>query len=141
MNANKILLIVGVITAVALAAILAAFFLNRPATLETQTDSTATPPTQSSASSETSAAPASSESSGITLSEVATHTGRDGNSCWVAVDDTVYEIGGFVLWADGLHSPSGGRARCGKDLSSVIGQSPHGKSKLKLLKEIGPLQK
>jgi hypothetical protein len=35
---------------------------------------------------------------------------------------------------------SGGRAKCGKDLSEVIKQSPHGKSKLKLLKEIGPLQ-
>lgn len=76
----------------------------------------------------------------ISLDEVAKHTGKDGNSCWVAVDGVVYEIGGFALWADGLHSPSGGRARCGKDLSEVILQSPHGKSKLKLLKEIGPLQ-
>lgn len=77
---------------------------------------------------------------GISLDEVAKHTGKNGNSCWVAVDGTVYEIGGFALWADGLHSPSGGRARCGKDLSEVMLQSPHGKSKLKLLKEIGPLQ-
>ena len=77
---------------------------------------------------------------GISLDEVANHTGKDGNTCWVAVDWTVYEISGFVLWVEGEHKPSGGRAKCGKDLSEVIKQSPHGKSKLKLLKEIGPLQ-
>jgi predicted heme/steroid binding protein len=80
------------------------------------------------------------QSQGIRLDEVAKHTGKDGNSCWVAVDGTVYEISGFVLWVEGEHKPSGGRAKCGKDLSEVIKQSPHGKSKLKLLKEIGPLQ-
>lgn len=80
------------------------------------------------------------QSQGISLDEVAKHTGKDGNSCWVAVDGTVYEISGFVLWLEGDHKPSGGRAKCGKDLSEVIKQSPHGKSKLKLLKEIGPLQ-
>jgi len=78
-----------------------------------------------------------SENTGITLAEVAKHTGRDGSSCWVVVDDTVYEISGFVQWADGVHSPSGGKARCGKDLSEVINESPHGKSKLKYLKEVG----
>lgn len=78
---------------------------------------------------------------GITLAEVSRHTGRDGNSCWVVVDDTVYEISGFMQWADGVHSPSGGKARCGKDLSEVINESPHGKSKLKYLKEVGQFQR
>jgi len=82
-----------------------------------------------------------SESGGITINEVAKHTGRDGNSCWVVVDDTVYEISGFVQWADGVHSPSGGKARCGKDLSEAINESPHGKSKLKYLKEVGTFQR
>ena len=77
---------------------------------------------------------------GISLDEVAKHTGKNGNSCWVAVDGTVYEISGFVLWLEGEHRPSGGRAKCGKDLSEALKQSPHGKSKLRLLKEIGPLQ-
>lgn len=80
------------------------------------------------------------DESGITLEELAKHTGRDGNSCWVAVDNTVYEISGFVQWADGVHSPSGGKARCGKDLSEVINESSHGKSKLKYLKEVGPFK-
>lgn len=82
-----------------------------------------------------------SEVKGISLSEIQKHTGRNGNSCWVAVDDTVYEISGFALWADGVHSPSGGKARCGKDLSEVINESPHGKSKLKYLKEIGTFKR
>lgn len=77
------------------------------------------------------------DSNSIALEEVAKHTGRDGSSCWVVVDDTVYEISGFMQWADGVHSPSGGKARCGKDLSDVINESPHGKSKLKYLKEVG----
>lgn len=94
-----------------------------------------------STNSQTPGTAAESEDTGITLEEVAKHTGRDGNSCWVAVDDTVYEISGFVQWADGVHSPSGGRARCGKDLSEVINESPHGKSKLKYLKEVGPFKR
>lgn len=76
----------------------------------------------------------------INASELAQANGKNGNPCYVVVDDTVYSISGFALWADGLHSPSGGRARCGKDLSSLIGQSPHGKSKLNLLQEVGLFQ-
>lgn len=79
-------------------------------------------------------------SQGVTIDDLAKYTGKNGNLCWVAVDGTVYEISGFVLWLEGEHRPSGGRAKCGKDLSEAIKQSPHGKSKLKLLKEIGPLQ-
>lgn len=76
----------------------------------------------------------------VTASELADANGQKGKPCYVVVDDVVYSISGFALWADGLHSPSGGRARCGKDLSSVIGQSPHGKSKLNLLQRVGVYQ-
>ena len=73
----------------------------------------------------------------ISADQLALKNGKNKQACWVVVDGIVYEIGGFALWADGLHRPSGGKAMCGKDLSSVINQSPHGKSKLKLLKEVG----
>ena len=76
----------------------------------------------------------------ITESELAKADGKNGNQCYVVVDNIVYSISGFVLWADGAHSPSGGRARCGKDMSSVINQSPHGKSKLSLLQKVGVYQ-
>ena len=58
----------------------------------------------------------------------------------MAVDGEVYLVEGFDLWKDGEHTPSGGRARCGLDLTDVIGESPHGKSKLQLLKKVGTVQ-
>lgn len=75
----------------------------------------------------------------INMQQVAQNNGQNGKSCWVVVDGTVYEISGFAKWVDGMHSSSAGKASCGKDLSSVINESPHGKSKLRLLKEIGKL--
>jgi predicted heme/steroid binding protein len=75
----------------------------------------------------------------ISLSQVAMNDGKNGKPCWVVVDNTVYEISGFAKWVDGMHTSSNGKASCGKDLSSVINESPHGKAKLRLLKEIGQL--
>jgi predicted heme/steroid binding protein len=58
----------------------------------------------------------------------------------VAVAGDVYLIEGFDLWKDGEHLPSGGRARCGFDLTKVMDEeSPHGRSKLALLKKVGTL--
>ncbi len=39
----------------------------------------------------------------------------------------------------GEHVPSGGQARCGYDLTDVIDESSHGRSKLQLLKNVGTL--
>jgi len=74
-----------------------------------------------------------------TLEQLAQYDGKDGNQCLVAVDGNVYLIEGFALWQGGEHLPSGGRARCGLDLSEVINESPHGRSKLQLLKQVGTL--
>jgi predicted heme/steroid binding protein len=74
-----------------------------------------------------------------TLEQLAEHNGEDGNDCLVAVDGDVYLIEGFALWQMGEHIPSGGRARCGLDLTEVIDESPHGRSKLQLLKKVGNL--
>ena len=75
----------------------------------------------------------------FTLEELAEHDGKDGNDCYVAVDGDVYLIEGFALWQMGEHIPSGGRAKCGYDLTDVIDESPHGRSKLQLLQKIGTL--
>jgi predicted heme/steroid binding protein len=75
-----------------------------------------------------------------TLQELAQYDGKDGNKCLVAVDGDVYLIEGFSLWQNGEHIPSGGRARCGLDLSEVINESPHGRSKLQLLPKVGTLE-
>jgi predicted heme/steroid binding protein len=74
-----------------------------------------------------------------TVEELAQYDGKDNNQCLVAVDGDVYLIEGFALWQMGEHLPSGGRARCGLDLSEVINESPHGRSKLQLLKKVGTL--
>ena len=74
-----------------------------------------------------------------TVEELARYDGAGDNQCLVAVDGDVYLIEGFALWAAGEHLPSGGRARCGLDLTEVIDESPHGRSKLQLLKKVGTL--
>lgn len=75
-----------------------------------------------------------------TLEELAQYDGKGGNKCLVAVDGEVYLIEGFALWSMGEHTPSGGRARCGLDLTDVIDDSPHGRSKLQLLEKFGTLE-
>ena len=75
-----------------------------------------------------------------TLEELALYDGKDDNDCLVAVDGDVYLIEGFALWVAGEHVTSGGRARCGFDLTEVIDESPHGRSKLELLKNVGILE-
>jgi predicted heme/steroid binding protein len=74
-----------------------------------------------------------------TLEQLAEHNGEEGTDCLVAVDGDVYLIEGFALWQMGEHLPSGGRARCGLDLTEVIDESPHGRSKLNLLRKVGNL--
>jgi len=76
----------------------------------------------------------------VTLAQVQANDGKNGNACWVVVDKTVYEISGFAQWVDGVHTSSGGQARCGKDETNVIGESPHGRSVLRLLKVVGQYQ-
>lgn len=78
--------------------------------------------------------------SSYTTEELALHDGVEGHDCLVAVDGDVYLIEGFALWSMGRHTPSGGRARCGLDLTDVIDESPHGRSKLQLLKKVGVLE-
>ncbi len=131
MKTSRIILIIILVAVIVVGAVIGILLLQNSKKSESQ---------QNQRVSNTTSQSSSNQPQGISLDEVAKHTGKDGNSCWVAVDGTVYEISGFVLWVEGEHKPSGGRAKCGKDLSEVIKQSPHGKSKLKLLKEIGPLQ-
>ena len=76
----------------------------------------------------------------FTVEELAQYDGKIGSDCLVAVDGEVYLIEGFDLWKDGEHLPSGGRARCGLDLTEVIDESPHGRSKLQLLEKVGTLE-
>jgi predicted heme/steroid binding protein len=75
----------------------------------------------------------------VSKAELATKTGVNGHDCWVAVDGKVYDIRGFAVWEMGQHTPSHGLASCGRDLSQVILQSPHGKKVLDELTVVGKL--
>lgn len=77
----------------------------------------------------------------VTMAQLTAADGKKGHKCYVAVDGTVYEIIDSAFWKDGQHTPSGGLAYCGADLSKVIDQAPHGRNILKILPTIGPLQK
>lgn len=83
---------------------------------------------------------ASPSAASFTVAELAKFDGKNGSKCYVAVDRTVYLIEGRVLWQDGEHQPSNGQALCGRDLTSVIDKSPHGRSKLPLLTVVGQLR-
>lgn len=71
--------------------------------------------------------------------ELAKNNGISGNKCYVAVDGKVYDLSNFSLWRNGVHSPSGGQASCGKELSQVMAKAPHGKSKLSIMPQVGTL--
>jgi predicted heme/steroid binding protein len=61
--------------------------------------------------------------SSIQLSE---NNGKSGNKCFVAISGKVYEIKESNKWIDGNHLESEGKASCGKDLTEVMNDSPHG---------------
>ena len=76
----------------------------------------------------------------ITAEQLAAHNGLQGAACWVAINKIVYDMTNNPEWSDGVHIPSGGEASCGRDLSGVIGRSPHGTRVLSGLPSVGVLQ-
>lgn len=76
----------------------------------------------------------------ISKVELARNNGLAGKSCWIAVDGDVYDATGNSQWKDGQHTPSGGQAKCGEDLTVVIAKSPHGNSVLGGLPIVGELR-
>lgn len=64
----------------------------------------------------------------ITAQQLSENNGKSGNSCYVAVSGKVYEISGSNEWIDGEHIESEGQASCGKDLTALMNDSPHGVS-------------
>ena len=73
----------------------------------------------------------------FTLAEVSQRNGKNGNKCYVAVDGKVYDLSAVNDWLGGVHKKSEGKAMCGMEGSEVIKQSPHGKSKLNFVPQVG----
>jgi predicted heme/steroid binding protein len=130
MKNKKLLLAIGVIAALAVGVGAYAAMTEKEKTTQSPATSTSQSTSQATGSSATA----------ITLAQVQANNGQNGNKCWVIVDTTVYQISGFAQWVDGVHTSSGGKARCGKDLTDVIGDSPHGRSVLRLLTVVGSTQ-
>ncbi|HTE58276.1 MAG TPA: cytochrome b5 domain-containing protein [Verrucomicrobiae bacterium] len=80
------------------------------------------------------------EPKAFTPQELAANDGKQDHKCYVAIEGKVYEIDQGRLWKNGEHVTSQGQAHCGLDLTEAIKKSPHGKSKLQGLSEIGTLQ-
>jgi predicted heme/steroid binding protein len=76
----------------------------------------------------------------ITVSQLNTQNGKEGNKCYVAVDNVVYQVIQGRLWNNGVHDSSNMQAYCGRDLSGFIDKAPHGRDKLKELYIVGTLK-
>ncbi len=72
--------------------------------------------------------------------QLAVYNGKNNALCYVVVDKTVYRIEQGNLWKEGEHTTSNQQAYCGRDLTSVIDKSPHGRSKLSTLTIVGTYQ-
>ncbi len=114
---------------------------NNAADTITSASPSAIPATPTSSSSTaprtTTTTPQASGSSNISAAELAKNNGKNGAKCWVAVNGKVYNATGNRSWVNGVHTQSNGQAVCGGDMSSVIGDSPHGTSVLSELPVIG----
>lgn len=134
MSSKKIIVIVGILVLAGVGAFVGYGALQPQAnTNTTQTEDSNNDNTKTDTQESVDTSPT------ITNTELANNNGKDGNKCWVAVDGEVYDASNNQQWQNGEHLPSGGRAKCGQDLTNVISQSPHGKSVLGELPIVGTL--
>ena len=71
----------------------------------------------------------------FTLDELKTYDGQNGNPAYVAVSGIVYDVTNVKGWNNGSHQGM----TAGTDLTSEIGNSPHGTSALDGLTIVGTL--
>lgn len=67
---------------------------------------------------------------------LAAFDGQDGNPAYVAINGVVYDVTDVPNWRGGLHNGN----TAGKDLTSVLGRSPHGETVLKDLPVVGTFE-
>jgi len=64
--------------------------------------------------------------------------GRDGRSCYVAVQGKVYDLSDSSLWKTGKHM---GRHTAGRELDQALENAPHGEEMLKKFRQVGIIKK
>ena len=67
---------------------------------------------------------------------LATFDGQDENPAYVAINGVVYDVTDVPNWRGGLHNGN----TAGKDLTDVLGKSPHGETVLKDLPVVGTFE-
>ncbi|MCH4009713.1 cytochrome b5 domain-containing protein [Companilactobacillus sp.] len=73
----------------------------------------------------------------FTVADLKKFDGTNGNPAYVAIDDIVYDVTDVDPWAGGKHHGN----TAGNNLSEAIMKSPHKKSVLAKLNEVGKLVK
>ncbi len=73
----------------------------------------------------------------FTLEELKTYNGQDGNPAYVAIDGIVYDVTDVAAWKNGEHKNG---LTAGEDLTSQLGDSPHGAKVLDDLPVVGTLE-
>lgn len=72
----------------------------------------------------------------LTIEELATYNGKDGNPAYIAVDGIIYDVSKSSRWKNGEHNGYS----AGQDLTDVIkDMSPHGISVLSRIPVVGKI--
>ena len=130
---NKRFLLLALMLATALLVAACAPKKEAPATAEPAPIATEAPATEAPAAEEPKAEEKALE---LTKEELAKFNGKDGQPAYIAVDGIIYDVSEAAPWAGGGHNGY----EAGKDLTAEIKEkSPHGVSKLELVKEVGKL--
>lgn len=105
-------------------------------TNSTNSDKTAEVSASASTSADTTAAISSGGLLVLTLEELSTYDGKNGNPAYIAVDGVIYDVTNVPEWTNGKHNGY----TAGKDLTDEIkNKSPHGTSKLQGVTVVGKL--
>lgn len=135
---NKRFMLLALMLATALLVAACAPKKEAPATAEPAPIATEAPATEAPAAEEPKAEEPKAEEKPLELTkeELAKFNGKDGQPAYIAVDGIIYDVSEAAPWAGGGHNGY----EAGKDLTAEIKEkSPHGVSKLELVKEVGKL--
>jgi predicted heme/steroid binding protein len=72
----------------------------------------------------------------FTKEELKKYDGKNGSPAYIAVNGKVYDVTNAPRWNTGMHNG----VTAGNDLTEEMKNSPHGLSKLELLKVVGELK-
>jgi predicted heme/steroid binding protein len=72
----------------------------------------------------------------FTIEELKQYDGKDGRPAYIAFQGRVYDVTDSPLWTSGDHQ---GLHEAGKDLTTEMGEAPHGEETLANMKIVGIL--